>query len=239
MRKRDKEISVIDTSSVSLRLPPSAPVSATPTEFAPQIGQFPTGEGWRKSLLSSAYKPNSRPLTLSRRRRPRLLRKSVNSRTFSGRADNACTNLLGFFVRYVRTRGSMRLRRAQSHRLSPCPLQHALATHYFLRLTRARGKSSQREGNALFDDFWYFWSRKSTREEKSHYESSRANNVRPYRLKPKSRQQPKDKIKPFIRFFFCHRRRKRKSYKKENADEEISHSAERDKGFSPLTLAPF
>ena len=24
---------------------------------------------------------------------------------FSGRADNACTNLLGFFVRYVRTRG--------------------------------------------------------------------------------------------------------------------------------------
>ena len=30
----------------------------------------------------------------------------------SGRADNACTNLLGSFVRYVRTRGSMRLRRA-------------------------------------------------------------------------------------------------------------------------------
>ena len=26
-----------------------------------------------------------------------------------GRADNACTNLLGFFVRHVRTRGSMRL----------------------------------------------------------------------------------------------------------------------------------
>ena len=25
--------------------------------------------------------------------------------TFSGRADNACTNLLGFLVRYVRTRG--------------------------------------------------------------------------------------------------------------------------------------
>ena len=43
---------------------------------------------------------------------------------------------------------------------------HVLATHYFLRLTRARGKSSQREGNALFDDFWYFWSRKSTIREK-------------------------------------------------------------------------
>ena len=45
VRRRDKAISVIDTSSVSLRLPPSAPVSATPTAFASQIGQFPTGEG--------------------------------------------------------------------------------------------------------------------------------------------------------------------------------------------------
>ena len=45
VRRRDKAISVIDTSSVSLRLPPSAPVSATPTAFASQIGQFPTGGG--------------------------------------------------------------------------------------------------------------------------------------------------------------------------------------------------
>ena len=34
------------------------------------------------------------------------------------------------------------------------------------RLTRARGESSQREGNALFDDFWYFWSCKSTIKKK-------------------------------------------------------------------------
>ena len=36
-----------------------------------------------------------------------MLRICVNPRrTFiCGRADNACTNLLGFFVRYVRTRG--------------------------------------------------------------------------------------------------------------------------------------
>ena len=40
------------------------------------------------------------------------------------------------------------------------------------RLTRARGKSSQREGNALFDDFWYFWSYKSTIKEKLLYVSS-------------------------------------------------------------------
>ncbi len=58
----------------------------------------------------------------------------------SGRAGNACTNLLGFFVRYVRTRGSMRLREAQNHRLLLCHVPHALATHYFLRLTRARGE---------------------------------------------------------------------------------------------------
>ena len=63
--------------------------------------------------------------------------------TFSGRADNACTNLLGFFVRYVRTRGSMRLRRVQNRRLSFYPLPHALATHYFLRLTRARRGGSE------------------------------------------------------------------------------------------------
>ena len=35
-----------------------------------------------------------------------------------------------------------------------------------------QGKSSQREGNALFDDFWYFWSCKSTIKEKLHYDSS-------------------------------------------------------------------
>ena len=105
------------------KLSHDAPVSAAPTAFASQIGQFPlsrrrrprslarigqfplsrrrrprslarigqfpAGEGWRKSLLSSAQALNSRP-------RPSFS---------SGRADNACTNLLGSFVRYVRTRG--------------------------------------------------------------------------------------------------------------------------------------
>ena len=86
--------------------------------------------------------------------------------TFSGRAGNACTNLLGFFVRYVRTRGSMRLRRAA--KLPIFALSRAARTchAWLVRQTRARGKSSQREGNALFDDFWYFWSRKSTIKEK-------------------------------------------------------------------------
>mgnify|MGYP007045101153 CR=1 FL=1 len=50
--------------------------------------------------------------------------------TFSGRADNACTNLLGFFVRYVRSRGIDET--VGSAKLTTCtisPLPHALATH--------------------------------------------------------------------------------------------------------------
>ena len=57
---------------------------------------------------------------------------------FSGRADNACTNLLGYFVRYVRTRGSMRLWGAA--KLPTFALSCAARTcHAWLaRLTRAR-----------------------------------------------------------------------------------------------------
>ena len=92
---------------------------------------------------------------------------------YSGRADNACTNLLGFLVCYVRTRGSIRLRRAQNYRLLLYPLPHALATHYFLRLTRARRQwFGRRTARVLLADFWYFWSRKSTREEKLLYDTS-------------------------------------------------------------------
>ena len=96
-----------------LRICVNPPVSATPTAFAPQIGQFPTGEGWRKSLLSSAQALDSRPPC-----------------TFSGRADNACTNLLGSLARYVRTCGIVEV--AESAKLPTCtisPLPHALATH--------------------------------------------------------------------------------------------------------------
>ena len=86
----------------------------------------------------------------------------------------ACTNLLGFLVRYVRTRGSMRLRRAAKPPIFALPLAARTRHAWLVRLTRARGKSSQRERNALFDDFWYFWSCKSTVKEKLLYDSSRA-----------------------------------------------------------------
>ena len=59
-----------------------------------------------------------------------MLRICVNPRHsfICGRADNACTNLLGFLVRYVRTRGSMRLRRIQNYRLYCMPFAALLVT---------------------------------------------------------------------------------------------------------------
>ena len=51
--------------------------------------------------------------------------------------------------------------------LYPARTRHA----WLARLTRARGKNSQREGKALFDDFWYFSSLKSTIKEKYLYDT--------------------------------------------------------------------
>ena len=138
-----------NSSSVTLRVPPSAPVSATPTAFAPQIGQFPTGEGWRKSLLSSAHSPYPRPPCI-----------------YSGRADNACTNLLGSLARYVRTRGSMRLWGAAKLPIFALSFAARTCHAWLVRLTRARGRRYIRGRKALLYDFWYFWSRKSTIREK-------------------------------------------------------------------------
>ena len=110
---------------------------------------------------------------------------------------------------------------------------------WLVRLTRARGVSFQREGNALLYDFWYFSSLKSTIREKLLYVLSRANDVRPYHTISKSRRQPKEKVRYPFRFFFCKNRRKRKSYQKEKRRNEISRSAEHDKGDLPLSQPPF
>ena len=87
----------------------------------------------------------------------------------------------------------LRLRRAQNHRFSLCPLSHALATHYFLRLTRARGGCFLRGRKALLNDFWYFSSLKSTRKEKLLYDSLRRQQATALRTKPKHNQQTKQK----------------------------------------------
>ena len=130
--------------------------------------------------IPSAHRPDPRPLALSRRRRPSSLCESVNSHLFSAgvqtmRARICSASSCDMFARVV----WLRLRRAQNYRFSLCHLSHILATHYFLRLTRARGVSSQREGNALFDDFWYFSSLKSTIIEKFLYVSIRRQQASP------------------------------------------------------------
>ena len=94
---------------------------------------------------------------------------------FSGRADNACTNLLGFLVRYVRTRGSMRFRRVAKLPIFTTLPRAARTRHAWLaRLTRARGRRFLRGRKALLNDFWYFSSQKSTIKEKFRYVSYRA-----------------------------------------------------------------
>ena len=121
-----------NSSSVTLRVPPS-----------------PAGEGWRKSLLSSAHSPYPRPPCI-----------------YSGRADNACTNLLGSLARYVRTRGSMRLWGAAKLPIFALSFAARTCHAWLVRLTRARGRRYIRGRKALLYDFWYFWSRKSTIREK-------------------------------------------------------------------------
>ena len=66
----------------------------------------------------------------------------------------------------------MRLRRAAKSPAFALPFAARTCHARFARLTRARGVSSQREGNALFADFWYFSSLKSTIKEKYLYASS-------------------------------------------------------------------
>ena len=122
---------------------------------------FPISAAKIKNILftSSAHLLDSRP------RRP----------FFSGRADNACTNLLGFLVRYVRTRGSMRFRRvAKLPIFTTLPRAARTRRAWLARLTRARGRRFLRGRKALLNDFWYFSSQKSTIKEKFRYVSYRA-----------------------------------------------------------------
>ena len=109
----------------------------------------------------------------------------------------------------------------------PCA---ARTRHAWLaRLTRARGGCFLRGRKALLNDFWYFWSYKSTIKRNFLYVSSRANNVRPYAQNPSIANRQNKRFMP-IRFFFCIYRRKRKSYQKEKRRYELSRSAECDKG---------
>ena len=87
--------------------------------------------------------------------------------TYSGRAGNACTNLLGFLVRYVRTRGI-----AETVESAKPPIfDLSLAVHTCHALFLATNSCTprwfgRRTAQVLLADFWYFWSYKSTIEEK-------------------------------------------------------------------------
>ena len=103
-----------------------------------------------------------------------LIRFTPAPRTYCGRADNACTNLLGFFVRYVRTRGSMRLRRAAKPPIFTLSFIARTCHARLARLTRARRtRFGRRTARVLLADFWYFSSLKSTIKQKFLYISFR------------------------------------------------------------------
>ena len=123
------------------------------------------------------FDPTSKNPSIANRQSKKYILHSVGAQTspapaplfFSGRAGNACTNLLGFFVCCVRTRGMVKT--AESARLSAFTLSFAARTRHawLARLTRARGGCFLRGRKILLNDFWYFWSLKSTKKEKLLY----------------------------------------------------------------------
>ena len=91
----------------------------------------------------------------------------------------------------------------------------------------------------LLYDFWYFSSVKSTRKEKVSLCIIAGERCSP--LQAKTRVQQTSKIKDICpsAFSFDEEGAKEKAIKKKSADEELSHSAERDKGDLPLPQPPF
>ena len=192
---------------------PAYPVSATPTAFAPQIGQFPlfsAGVQTMRARICSAF---------------------------------SCD----MFARVV----CLRLRRAA--KLPTCVLSFvALTRHAWLaRLTRARGGSFLRGGNepmhavrwlasprqgecflkgrkALLNDFWYFWSHKSTIRKKYLYVSSRETTGLPYYQNPNFINSQSKRLNPHS-LFLLHMQAQKKKLSKRKRRVEISRSAERDR----------
>ena len=97
-------------------------------------------------------------------------------------------------------------------------------------LNRARREDAGRihKAGTTLCDFWYFWSCKSTIKEKLLKIKSK---------NPSPVNNQNKRLNP-ARFFFCRIRRKIKSYQKENAEIEVSRSAERDRRHRRL-VPPF
>ena len=88
--------------------------------------------------------------------------------TFSGRADNACTNLLGFLVRYVRTRGIAEISESAKPPIFALPRAARTCHAWLARLTRARGRCFLRGRKALLNDFCRAFGHSKAREKKSY-----------------------------------------------------------------------
>ena len=79
------------------------------------------------------------------------------------------------------------------------------------------GRDAAAEVSMTADKRWHGF-HLSTIREKLHYDSSRANNVRPYHVNLKYSMQPKEKIKALSAFSFAYAGAKEKAIKKKSAD---------------------
>ena len=141
-----------------------------------------------------------------------------------GRADNACTNLLGSFVRYVRTRGIAET--VESGKTAD--FRSVLCRTHLPRMACATNSCTRkvffkREESPLKWLLVLFFTEKYDKGKVALWFYRVVEGADPYKLKPKYSQQSKQEIKSFIRFFFCIYRRKRKSYQKENAERGLTH----------------
>ena len=126
---------------------------------------------------------------------------------------------------------------------------------WLARLTRARGGCFLRGRKALLNDFWYFWSHKSTIKEKLLYDSIGSSRRRPLQTKTQAQPTAKTRNQIFHPLFLLHIQAQKKKLSKRKRregidtyakhvcrrrrDGVISHSAECDKGSAPLMAPPF
>ena len=124
----------------------------------------------------------------------------------------------------------------------------ARACHAWLaRLTRARGGCFLRGRKALLNDFWYFWSYKSTIKRKYLYVKDNTSSTaiavpllplsrrRRPRLLRKSVNSPLEKA--LFPLFLLHIQAQKKKLSKRKRRNEVSHSAEHDRRHRRLVQA--
>ncbi len=92
-----------------------------------------------------------------------------------------------------------------------------------------QGECFLRGRKALLNDFWYFWSHKSTIRKKYLYVSSRETTGLPYYQNPNFINSQSKRLNPHSLFLLHMQAQKKKLSKRKRRDREISRSAERDR----------